>query len=469
MEHTKIKKKRFEMPHVYIILMSMMLLVIIMSFIVPSGEYVRTVDPVTENTIVDPDSYHTVEKPTPTSPLGFGVAIYNGAMNAASIFFQIIMVCGTLEFLQTTGAFEAGVGKLVNTFSNHISLLPAVILLIFTILGNIGMQDGCLPLYPIAAGIMIRAGYDKVSAVGAGILGEAIGFSGGALNMFTVGISQEILGIPIFSGFSFRLMASTLFYIVTVSYILWYCKRIRKDPTKSVIADEYINQLSTQKESESLPLTWQRSVALIGLLIAVILQGYGPLKLGWGIAEITSLYVILTFVIVIIFKINPNKACEIYMEGAKNILPAAFVLAFSNAILVLMNNAKIIDTAIHTLVQALEGKEEIGILIILFFAIMAFEFLVSSGTGKAMLIMPILKPIGQIINMSRQLIVVVYQYAEGATQYIWPTSGTLLAALGLCKVRYQDWVKFAWKPILLITLTNIVMVILAYKLQIGPF
>lgn len=109
----------------------------------------------------------------------------------------------------------------------------------------------------------------------------------------------------------------------------------------------------------------------------------------------------------------------------KNILPAAFVLAFSNAILVLMNNAKIIDTAIHTLVQALEGKEEIGILIILFFAIMAFEFLVSSGTGKAMLIMPILKPIGQIINMSRQLIVVVYQYAEGATQYIWPTSGTL--------------------------------------------
>lgn len=459
------KRRTFSVPHVYIILLMVMLIVVVLSLIVPSGEYVRMTNEAGQTT-VDPDSFRYIEAANEITFFDFFKAIYSGMMAASGIIFMLIIVAGPLELLEYTGAIEGGINKLIGAMKGKEAMLPPTLVIVFTILGIIGFQEGALPFYPLATAMMLALGYDRVAGVGTAALGIAAGFTAGALNLFTTGISQEIVGLPLYSGVGYRLLAGVIFGGMAAVYVFLYCKKIKKDPTKSVMADDYIAQLEKQKEAsseEGTKLTLTRTLTLVGLLFVIVIQGYGSIKLGWGMPEIAALWIMLTFFVVIVCRISPSKACTLFVDGSKKMLSAALTLGVANAVMTLMNQAQIIDTAIHALVQCFTGKSPIIIVLILYLAIIFFNSFVTTGSGKAMILMPILAPFAQIINIPKQVVVLIFQFGDGPTNYFFPTSGVLMAGLDMCGVNYKAWAKFSWKIIVLIQIAGFLLLVGSLK------
>ena len=462
-------KKGFKLPHVYITLMIVMLIVVGLSWIIPSGEFVQVQDPNTGRMVIDPTQFNYLTKNDHISVLDFFTAIHVGIAQSGDIIFNLLIASAVLYMIEESGAISAGVHKILAVSEGKEIFIVATLTLIFTILGAIGFGEGGIPFIPLAMSVVMALGFDRMAGVATAMVGLCVGFASGVLNLYTTGLSQSLVGLPMFSGTPFRILGLLIFYIIGVTYIISYCKKIKKDPSKSIYAEEYMNQDSSQGKQESVPMTKPRAFALIGLATVFVCMAYGASQLGWGMAEISGLYLILAVFLTIIFKQNPNEACITFATGATRLLPAALTIGIARSTMVLMDQAKIVDTAIYNLANFLDGKGSVTVLLLVYISVIIFNFFVISGSGKAVIMMPILGPLGQLLNINQQVMVLVYQYGDGFTNYLWPTSGGLIAGLSMCKVEWQDWVKFSGKLFGILVVVSFLLILLANAINLGPF
>ena len=209
---------------------------------------------------------------------------------------------------------------------------------------------------------------------------------------------------------------------------------------------------------------------VLGLLVfaaTVVIQGYGCMKLSWSFPQIAAIYIIMGFILVILFRIHPSDACQLFCQGAVRVFGAAFAIGLAQAVVVLMDQACIMDTIVHGMAVILENKGSVFALLIIFVFVTLFNFLVISGSGKAVIIMPILQPLGKILNINQQVLVLAYQYGDGITNSFWP--GGALVQLSLCGVDYGSWVKFCWKIYVSMIASAFVLVMIANAIGYGPF
>ena len=232
---------------------------------------------------------------------------------------------------------------------------------------------------------------------------------------------------------------------------------------------EQLNQSSQEVKQEKVEFTLQRKLALISLLAVFILQAFGAIKLKWGLPQMSALYLILAFILVLIFKWNPSEACVDFAYGASRLLPAALAIGLARSVMVLMTQVKIIDTAIYELAAILDGKGPFATLLLIYISVIIFNFFVISGSGKAVILMPILGPLGQLLNINQQVMVLVYNFGDGLTNYLWPTSGALMAGLSMCDIEWQEWAKFSAKLFIILSTVAFGMVLLGHYINLGPF
>lgn len=463
------ERRGVKLPHVYIILMMVMALIVVLSWIVPSGQFAQIQDPVTGQMVIDPSNFSYVKNDTPIGFMDFFKAMHQGIVQSGDIIINLLIVSGVLYMIDKSGAIAAGVHKILSVAKGKEIFIIALLTLVFTVLGAIGFEVGGLPFIPLAMSIVMSLGYDRIAGIATAILGLGVGFASGVLNLYTTGISQNIVGLPMFSGTGFRIGALVCFYLIVVTYIILYCRKIKKDPSKSIVAAEYMNQKAEANKGEAVPMTASRAITLIILGIIFVVQAYGASQLGWGMAEISALYIMFAIVITILFKLNPSGACVSFATGASALIPAALTIGLARSVMLLMNQAKIVDTAINSLASALNGKGTITALVLVYVAVICFNFFVVSGSGKAVIMMPILGPLGRMLNINQQVMVLVYQYGDGFTNYFWPTSGTLMAALSMCDVEWQDWAKFSWKIFMILSAFAFGAILFANSIGLGPF
>lgn len=463
------KKKSFKLPHVYVLLISVMLIVVILSWIVPSGEFAKIVDPTSGRTSIDPNNFSYLPNSDPITFMDFFTAIHLGIVQSGDIIVMLLVAVGSIYLVEKSGAIGAGIHKILEISKGKELLVISILTLIFSILGAIGMGEGGLPFIPLAVSVVMALGYDKITGMATAMGGMAIGFASGVLNLYTTGISQSIVGLPIYSAIVFRTIGLVIFYIITVLYIIQYAKKIKKDPSKSVVASQYMNQKEHKQDSEKLEFTLRRKIALVGLLFVFVFQAIGAIKFKWGLPQISALYLIFAFSLVIILKLKPSQACVDFAYGASRLLPAAFAIGLARSVMVLMNQAKIVDSAIYNLSLMLDGKSPIAILLIVYIAVIIFNFFVISGSGKAVILMPILGPLGQLVNINQQIMVLVFNYGDGFTNYIWPTSGGLMAGLAMCDVEWQEWAKFSAKLFTILSAVAFGLILIANYINLGPF
>ena len=467
MSKKETKKSGFHMPHVFIILLLIMLFVVILSYVIPSGSYERITDEATGISVVDPDTFQYVENEDPITFLDYFEAVYNGFVNGATIMGTLFISSGMIYLLEVSGAFGAGINAILKRTKGKEFSVVFIFYTIFVIFGVLGYGEAAYPFYPLAVSIGFALGYDRMVGTGLAIVGSTVGFTSGLMNMFTTGVSQQIVGLPMFSGIGFRAVGLAVFYVIGLIGLYTYCRKIKKDPSISIVKEEYMNQKAEDRTEHMEEMTPRRVLGLLAFLVVIVIQGYGCIRLGWSFAQIAALYVIFGIVLSIIFRFGPSEACQLFCQGAVRVFAAAFAVGLAQSVVVLMNQACIMDTIVHGMASLLETRSALLALLIIFVFVTLFNFLVVSGSGKAVIIMPILQPLGKILNINQQVLVLTYQYGDGITNSFWP--GSSLVQLSMCGVDYGAWIRFCWKIYLSFIVSAFILIMIAHGIGYGPF
>lgn len=462
----KTQKKGFHMPHVFIILLVIMLFVVLLSYMIPSGSYERIEDS-SGITVINPDTFQYVENETPITFMDYFETIYTGFVNGATIMGTLFISSGVIYLLEVSGAFGAGINMILKKTKGREFSVVCIFYTIFVVFGVLGYGEAAYPFYPLAVTIGFALGYDRMVGTALAIVGSTVGFTSGLMNTFTTGVAQQIVGLPLFSGIGFRAAGLVVFYIIGLIGLYTYCRKIKKNPTLSLMSEEYMNQKQEDHTEGMEEMNIRRALGLLVFLGIIIVQGFGCIRLGWSFAQIAAIYVIMGILLSIIFRFGPSEACQLFCKGAVRVFAAAFAVGLAQSVVVLMNQAYIMDTIVHGMSQLLENRSAILALLIIFVFVTLFNFLVVSGSGKAVIIMPILQPLGKILNINQQVLVLTYQYGDGITNSFWP--GSSLVQLSMCGVDYGSWIKFCWKIYLGFIVSAFVLVMIAYGIGYGPF
>ena len=460
------KKRSFAMPHVFVILTIIMLLVWAISFFVPSGNFERVLDPNSGREIVNPDVFNFVEKEY-IMPDTFFQTFYNGIVGGISIMANLLICSGVLGFLESTGAFSAGIHKLVRATKGKELSLVVIMYVLFNIFGVLGYGEGAYPFYALGVSVIMSAGFDRLTGAAAVILGSCGSFACGMLNMFTTGISQQIVGLPMFSGMGYRFIVFLVFFFIGLAFLLHYAIKTRKDPSKSYCYDEYRNQSAQSDLGEEVPMDGRRIFALIAFVALVVIQGYGCVALKWSFPNITAMYIVFMIILAIVFRVGPTEMCNRFTAGAARVLGPALAIGFANGVMVLLNEANIMDTLVYYMGNALQGKSPMITLLIVYVFVTCLNFFVVSGSGKAVMMMPILSPLGQMLGINQQVMVLTYQLGDGLTNYLWPAG--CVVSCSLCGIDYGTWFRFAIKAIGTMMVAAYILIVIANAIGYGPF
>jgi uncharacterized ion transporter superfamily protein YfcC len=448
-----------------VMIYGVVVLVAIATWFVPGGEYKR--ESHEGRTLVVPGSFNYA----PSEPQGIGAiftAPVKGFLQASSIIVFVFIIGGAFAVVQKTGAIAVSVQRVGYIFAHKPHLqkyfIP-VTMTIFSIGGTVfGMSEEVMPFVLIFIPLAISLGYDSLVGTAIPFLGAAAGFAGATLNPFTVGIAQGIAELPLYSGLEYRVIIWVLSTVSMITFVMLYGNRIRKDPSRSAVADldqqrKHDFQLTPGEEVRF--SVRQRSV-LITFVLTLLLLVYGILRYSWFITEIAGLFLALGIMSGVIGGLKADEITESFKNGAKDMMGVAFIIGLARALLVIANDGKVMDTLLFGLASIISGLHPIVAAQVMFVAHGVINFFVHSGSGQAAMTMPIMAPLADVVGVSRQTAVLAFQFGDGWINPILPTSGVTMGVLGLAGIPWERW--FKWMiPV------EIFFFILALLLLIPPF
>lgn len=425
----------------YVVLLLIILFTALASFFIPSGVYQRYVDGATGIEYVVPDSFILIEKVN-LSLLDFMKVIPDGMMQASEIIIFVLIAGGSLGIINATGTINGFISMVSSKFKRHGSCTILLLMICFSLSGAIfGTAEEALPLYPIVMVLALSLGYDKITGVSIVLLGTGVGFVSGFLNPFTVGIAQKISGLPLFSGMTYRLLVYILFLTVTILYVLNYSKKNRYKTSldEEVMADSYLSEYDF---SQVFQLTGRQIGVVIVLCFFTLVLMCGILWWNFYILEIASCFFFMGIFAGIIGGLESGKIVSEFMKGASSLLYGALIIGMAKSIFVVMQYTGILDTVIYHLVQLIENFSKSANVITMFLVQSMINLFVTSGSGQAAVTMPIMKNIADLTDIPRQSAILAFQFGDGFSNVISPTSGYFMAALGIAGINWREWVKF---------------------------
>ena len=346
-----------------------------------------------------------------------------------------------------------------------------IIFLVFACFGAfLGFIEGSIPFIPLAISIAVSLGYDSMVGVAAAMLGALAGFCGGPTNPFTVGVSHTLAQLPMFSGIGLRSILALVFCAVTLEHILRYGKKSKRDPSLS-----YMNGIDTSdlkfdaSEYEGKKFTVANATILVVFLASLGLFVYGATKWKWSFGELNAIYVFIAVFCGIVGGLGINRTAQVFVSGAAKMAGGALIIGIARGITWILEQGKVIDTIVYYLSSPLSNMSPYLSVLAMFVVIALLDFVIPSGSGKAMIIMPLIIPLADIIGVSRQTTVLAYQLGDGITNFISPTLGVLLFALAFGKVPYTRWAKFIAPLVLKLFIVCALALIVAVKINYGPF
>lgn len=467
------KKKGFHLPDAQIIMVIIIILAVIATWLAPAGEYERVVNE-NGNVMVVPGSYSHVDK-TPVGLTSFLMVIPAALQDVAGIFIFVLLIGGALGVVSSTGAIDAMIASLLRKFGDKSRLIVWVLVYFFGFCASsFGLCSEGLVFIPIVISLYRAMGYDAVAAVGTIMCASATGYGFAPINAFNVGVAQGIAGLPLFSGQGFRWVLWVIGFAILAWYIYRYAEKVRKDPSKSLVAGiDYSDFDFSHEKLESMKMTAAHKRVLtvffagIAFLIVASIKGIlGP----W--ASFTAIFLTMGVLAGIVAGYNGDKIVSEYVKGCSFLLYAALTLGTARAIGMVLEQGKIMDTIVHWLVMPLEaighGSAYIGGILMVWVQF-ALNLIMPSNSGQAMATMPIMLPTGDLIGLNKQITVLAFQMGDGLTMMLFPTFGIIMAALVLAKIPFDKWLKFA-VPLFAIQMTlAMIAIVVAVAIDFGPF
>ena len=455
---------RVTMPHTLVLVMLLVILVLAISWIIPSGEYQRIKVQTSEGTrnVTVAGTYHQVPK-VYLGPQMVLESPIKGFMDGALLICFLLMIGGSFAIFQETGAVESGIHRLTDTISKRPYLewvLIPLLMAIFSLGGSIfGMAEEVIPFVLIFVPLARRLGYDSIVGVSIPFLGAAAGFAAAFFNPFTVGISQSIAGIPLYSGLGYRLVSWVIGTTVTIAYVMWYARRIKRNPELSPVRDIDLEREALTSH-DAADVGWDaRHVLTLSLFVAsMVLLVVGVLRWKWYIDQIAMLFLGMGIVLGLAGGLGPSRIARTFVTGAKDMVGVVFIVACARALLVIAQEAKILDTMLYGASGTLSTLP-IGVIAQVMFLIQCvINFFIHSGTAQAALTMPIMAPLADLVGITRQTAVYAYQLCEFINP-ILPTSAVTMGVLGAGKIPWERWAKWFFPLMLILTVLSFLLLV----------
>jgi len=459
---------RIRVPHTYVLLFGLLLFAAISTYMIPAGVY----DRVERNgrQMVDPLSYHRVDG-KPATGSGVLMAFPRGLIEVGHIVFYIFIVGGAFGVVTATGAIDAGIGTAIRKIGRRENLLIPGLTFLFALGGGtIGMAEETLPFLPALVLLTRSLGYDSLTAGGIALVGACAGFGGAFINPFTLGVAQSIAELPPLSGMIYRIIVWFILTAVTVWWMARYAARVKKNPQTSLaFTIDQARRAATQKIDDLPALTRRHVYVLLVSAAAFLLLVVGAIKWQWGIMELAGLFIGLTALAGPVGGLSLDKTAEKFIDGAAALTGGALVVGLARATLVVLNDASIIDTiiaAMASVVQHLPASVSVAGIYVMQILL---SYIVPSGGGQAALSIPILAPLSDLLGVTRQTMVLAYQFGDGFSNIMTPAQGYFMAGLALIGIPWNIWARW-FLPLLGIWYAiGLVMLLLAHAMKWGPF
>ena len=462
-------KKKFVFPNTYVIIILMMIVAVLLTWIIPSGEFERVKDEVSKQSIIIPGTFKYIEN-NPISFLQIPVYIMKGLAKASDIVFLVIIVGGAFNIIIETGMFQSFAGRLTKVFSNKEVLIIPAFSTIFALACTTMGVNTFIGFAPIAVIIARSIGYDAIVGVSMVALGGAIGFSTGTFNPFTTGVAQSIAGLPIFSGVGYRFICLVVFLIVTNIYIIWYAKKVKANPEASVVYEmEQENKKVEVSEKQHDKIEGRHYLILLIVIACFVLLVYGSQNWKWKLQENAAMFLWMGVLSGFAYGFGPSRIAEEFTKGAKKLIYGALMIGMANGISLILTDGKILDTTVQYLGGLLVVLPSHAQAAGMFLMQLLINGLITSGSGQAAATMPIMLPVADIIGMTKQTAVLAFNFGDGLSNYILPTSSALMGFIAMVGISYSNWMKFMWRLFLIWTVVGAVLVIVANSINYGPF
>lgn len=466
-KEANLTKKKWSMPDAYVILFGMLVIFTILTYILPAGQFVR--ETVNGITVVVPGSFETVQ----SSPVGFFdvfLAIQEGMIKGGGTIFLVLIIGGAFAVIESTGAIDASILKAIDKTKNREILLISIVAVMFSFIGLLGASVAAVIAFvPIGVMLAKRLKLDAMVGMSMIYLGAYAGFNTSFFDPLTIGLAQEIAQVPIFSGMGFRFIIYLTVLSVTIIYIARYARKVKKNPLNGVLGDDPFPETTKKSTLDpNTPFTNLHKLVLTWFVGGILFYILGVFLWSWGLNEMSALFIIIAVGTAILARINANRFVKIFFDGAKGILYGALIIGMARSIVVVLENGKILDTIVNGLASVMEPFSSVAGALVMYFVNLLFSLIITSGSGHAVIVMPIMTPLADFMDITRQVAVQAFKFADGFTNCITPASGILMACLAVSGIPFTKWFRFMLPLFTIWVILGAIFIVIAALMNWGP-
>jgi len=458
---------KFSIPHVFIFLSAIILFSSVLTYIIPAGSYERITKEINgvERTVVIPGTYKEIPKhysfkgvllgdtmggkASPTSLLGLFSAIPKGMNQAAALIFFVFIIGAVFNLIQHTGTVNVVINRLLKRFRKKPMLLTFILYSGFALGATfLGMGPEFIPLIPILLMLSKEMGYDRIFGVAILMLPMGIGWSTAITNPFNVQIAQQIAEVPIGSGILLRVIMFIVCATVGFIFLNRYGIRLKKNSSNSIMKDDLFI-IDEDYELDDEPISKKHILIGISAMVLFGMILFAVQTMGWGLIEMSGGFFTVGLLTILISGMSGNESMKAFVKGLEIMIVPALIIGFARGIQVVLMEGQVVDTILFNTAQVLREMPKILAVESMYGFQTFLNFFIPSASGQAMVSMPLMVPLADLIGISRQTTVLAFTSGDGFSNLIIPTSGILMAILGISQVPYEKWFKFVL-PIFLI-------------------
>ncbi|CDU14230.1 YfcC family protein [Vibrio coralliirubri] len=466
---------KFKFPSAYTILMILTVLMAILTWVIPAGQYQMETNETLDRMVPMVGTYQTVDS-NPQGIVDILMAPIQGfydpgsyVARAVDVALFVLVIGGFLAVVTQTGAIDAGIAGTMKRLSGREKWMIPILMGLFALGGTVyGMAEETIPFYALLIPVMIAAGYDSIVGVAIIMVGAGIGCLGSTINPFATVIASNAAEINFMEGFALRAVILVLGWIVCVIYVMRYAEKVKNNPELSIVAHQKDSNLeyflhSKKQETPELNNTRKAVLAIFGLTFAIMMWGVSAA--GWWMAELSALFLGSSILVGFVGRMSEVEITDSFVNGARDLLGVALIIAIARGLVVVMDNGNITHTILHYAEGLLGGLNEIAFINAIYWVEAVMCLVVPSSSGLAVLSMPVLAPLADFAGVGRELVVTAYQSASGLPNLVTPTSGVVMGGLAIGRVAYSSWLKFIGP--LLGVLCTMVMILLSIGVVIS--
>jgi len=422
------------------ILLGLMIVSGALTYIIPGGQYERIeIDGVQR--IIEGSFTYTGTQGIPLSRFilaPFLLLLEPGSIVIIAILLFLLIIGGAIHLLNVSGTIEGIIQRIVQRFADRKYLLLAIVVLAFMALGAfMGVFEETVPLVPIIVALAVRLGWDELTGLGMSVLACGFGFAAAVTNPFTIGVAQQLAGVPLFSGFEYRAFIFLIVYGLLLWFLIRHARKVESTATTPV-EPPTVSIVTERQRLAGKWFAWVTATMLVIVFVGTVMPDIGQFSL----LIIALLFLVNGVGAALIVGITPYKVLGMFVAGAKAMSPAIVLVLMAASIRYIITVGGVIDTILHISVQTLVGLPQFGAVMAVYLLVLVLNFFIGSGSAKAFLVIAVIAPLLDALGISRQMGILAFQFGDGFSNVIYPTNAVLLLSLGFTNVSYGKW--FRW-------------------------